>query len=323
MTDVFTGEPGFSAPLYELDFAPQKPRCDVLLNGSAYAPGGRPTTKVQVTLQVGSLSKSFNVVGNRVWAPSALAMTPTSPEPFTVMPIAYDNAFGGIDKPGEDPNTHQWYLRNPVGVGYHLGTSARELDGKPLPNTEEITIRCRVPMAATRQWLTAPSAAVGRRASNGRNVRPALDGPQAAVPPRRLRRPLLSVCARGSASRSPQRRRRGGADQSYEHGRTVFTLPVLKGPFAFSLKNGEHRRMAGVVDTLLLEPDLGRFTLSLRASFPLRRNLHEVAEILVGHVYPERPSDADPRPVRAKPHYKSLRDLPRLRREDSDVEGKL
>src|SRR5262245_66382762 len=71
MTDVFTGEPGFSAPLYELDFAPQKPRCDVLLNGSAYAPGGRPTKKVQVTLQVGSLSKSFNVVGNRVWTSSA------------------------------------------------------------------------------------------------------------------------------------------------------------------------------------------------------------------------------------------------------------
>ena len=42
LTDVFTGEPGFSAPLHEIDFAPRKPRCDVLLNGSAYAAGGRP-----------------------------------------------------------------------------------------------------------------------------------------------------------------------------------------------------------------------------------------------------------------------------------------
>jgi hypothetical protein len=31
--DIFTGEPGFSAPLYESDYAPHKPRCDVLLSG--------------------------------------------------------------------------------------------------------------------------------------------------------------------------------------------------------------------------------------------------------------------------------------------------
>ena len=58
--DVFTGEPGFSAPLYESDYAPRKPRCDVLLNGSAYVPGGRPTERVTVALKVGSWSKSFD-----------------------------------------------------------------------------------------------------------------------------------------------------------------------------------------------------------------------------------------------------------------------
>src|SRR5438094_752971 len=62
MTDMFTGEPGFSAPLYESDFSPRKPRCDVLLNGSCYAPGGKPAIQVQVGLRVGSLTKSFNVV---------------------------------------------------------------------------------------------------------------------------------------------------------------------------------------------------------------------------------------------------------------------
>src|SRR5438445_3864313 len=50
MTDVFTGEPGFSAPLYENDFAPRKPRCDVLLTGSAYAPSGIPTERLTVSL---------------------------------------------------------------------------------------------------------------------------------------------------------------------------------------------------------------------------------------------------------------------------------
>src|SRR5205823_6069892 len=63
MTDVFTGEPGFSTPMYEIDFAPRKPRCDVLLNGSAYAPDGKPIERLTVSLRVGGLTKSFDVVG--------------------------------------------------------------------------------------------------------------------------------------------------------------------------------------------------------------------------------------------------------------------
>ena len=86
MTDVFTGEPGVSAPRYEIDFAPRKPRCDVLLNGSCYAPGGKPAT-VPVGMRVGTMVKSFNVVGNRVWRSNALHMSISSSEPFTVLPL--------------------------------------------------------------------------------------------------------------------------------------------------------------------------------------------------------------------------------------------
>src|SRR5690348_12215390 len=62
MSDEFFGEPGLSAPKYEIDFAPRKARCDVLLNGTAYAPGGRPVERVQVGLRIGGWSKSFSVV---------------------------------------------------------------------------------------------------------------------------------------------------------------------------------------------------------------------------------------------------------------------
>jgi len=40
--DQFTGEPGRSATSVECDYMLEKPHCDVLLNGAAYAPGGRP-----------------------------------------------------------------------------------------------------------------------------------------------------------------------------------------------------------------------------------------------------------------------------------------
>ena len=65
--DEYTGEPGLSAPLYESDYARYKPRCDVTLNGCAYAPGGKPAEKVGVTLSVGKMRKSFYVVGHRFW----------------------------------------------------------------------------------------------------------------------------------------------------------------------------------------------------------------------------------------------------------------
>src|SRR5690349_4219406 len=97
MADQFTGEPGLSAPTYESDFAPIKPRCDVLLNGSAYAPKGEPVRRLTVGLQVGSMQKSFAVVGNRVWRSFLGFVSSTRPEPFVKMPISYDNAFGGTD----------------------------------------------------------------------------------------------------------------------------------------------------------------------------------------------------------------------------------
>jgi hypothetical protein len=48
-------------------------------NGSAYAPNGKPATKVKVSLKVGSLSKSFHVVGNRFWKKGSLSISASRP----------------------------------------------------------------------------------------------------------------------------------------------------------------------------------------------------------------------------------------------------
>ena len=59
--DTFTGKPGLSAPVHETDFAFRKPRCDVLLNGTAYAPAGKQATRVTVGLKLGPIMKAFDV----------------------------------------------------------------------------------------------------------------------------------------------------------------------------------------------------------------------------------------------------------------------
>jgi hypothetical protein len=134
--DEFEGEPGFSAPLYETDYAHRKPFCDVLVNGSAYAPRGKKERRVEVGIKIGSIAKSFVVTGNRVWKKRLWGVSSSEPEPFDVMKISYSNAFGGIDNSHDDPSKFKTFLENPVGVGY--SHYKKNIDGQRMPNAEEI-----------------------------------------------------------------------------------------------------------------------------------------------------------------------------------------
>lgn len=311
VADVFTGEPGFSAPLYEIDFALRKPRCDVLLHGSAYAPSGRPAERVKVALKVGSLCKSFDVVGHRRWRAGFLSVSVSKPEPFTVMPISYNNAFGGIDHTNDDLSHYTWYPTNPVGVGYSENLKAKVLDGRPLPNTEATSERVEDPRGKYRPMAFGPIGRVWQ-------PRPQFAGTYDEKW-RNERYPFLPSdfddryfqCAPEDQQMDYLR---GGEQVVLTNltaaGHTEFKLPKMKYPFEFLYRNGERKRLGGVIDTLVLEPDMSLFTMSLRASLPLRRNLHEVRRISVGHVLPLPPShDRAHGQVAAKPHYKSLADL--------------
>jgi hypothetical protein len=284
MTDEFTGEPGFSATLYENDFAPRKPRCDVLLNGSAYAPGGKPAERVQVGLQVGALTKSFNVVGNRVYKAGALYMTTTNPEPFTVMPISYDNAFGGVDRSNEDPARHRWYLLNHAGVGFHVDTSAKALNDKPLPNTEEVGHPVSKPNGNYKPMAFGP---VGRSWQPrirwaGTYDKKWLDAKCPLLPDDFDERYFQSA-PDDQQTAYPKGDEEVVLSNLTPHGRTVFRLPErLRLPVVFFLRAGEPKELPAVVDTVVLEPDKKRFLLVWRVRLPLRRNVFEVTEVAVG-----------------------------------------
>ena len=187
MADVFTGEPGFSAPLYESDFAPHKPKCDVLLNGSAYAPEGRPAERVTGSLRVGSLRKSFDVVGKRAWKHGLLGASATLPEPFIVMPISYNNAFGGVDPSHDDPARHQVYVPNHFGQGFHDRPTHPSIDGKPLPNTEEKGRPVTDPRGRYRPMAFGPIFLRLAAAAQVRGyLRPEMAGQHLPVSPRRF-----------------------------------------------------------------------------------------------------------------------------------------
>jgi hypothetical protein len=50
--DAFVGEPNQSSVQAESDLCPFKPRCDIVVNATAHAPGGRPARSFHVRLQV-------------------------------------------------------------------------------------------------------------------------------------------------------------------------------------------------------------------------------------------------------------------------------
>jgi uncharacterized protein YjbI with pentapeptide repeats len=103
------GEPGLR---YASDFALFKPCADVLLAGSAHAPGDQPLPVLSVTLGVGAWRKHIAVIGDRRWT----GWRTTDPLPFASMPLRWELAFGG---PG--------FAENPVGRGNQ---------GDLLPNLE-------------------------------------------------------------------------------------------------------------------------------------------------------------------------------------------
>jgi hypothetical protein len=312
--DQFTGEPGFSATLYETDFAPRKLRCDVLLNGSAYAPGGKPAERVQVTMQVGTLSKTFNVVGNRKYKAGALYIAVSDPEPFTVLPISYDNAFGGVDRTDENPAKHRVYPLNFAGVGFHADTSSKLLNDKPLPNTEEIGRAVSKPGgnytpmafgAVGRAWQPRPKWA-------GTYDQKWLDENFPFLP-RDFDDRYFQSAPQDQQMDYPQGGEEVVLTNLTPRGRATFRLPRrLDLPIVFFRRDGSIQHTAAIVDTLIFEPDQKRFLIVWRSSLPLKRNIFEVPQIVTG-----RMSRGWYRAfITGKTYYPSLRQAIKARREE-------
>lgn len=135
--DVYWDHPMNSSVRYETDFWPFKLATDVVLNGTAYAPGGQPAASCFVSLQIADTRKSLAVTGDRV-AQYAGGATPvvTDPVPFTEMPLRYEYAYGGTDVFSDVKMVYP-YPRNPLGRGFVVANTANALDDLPLPNLED------------------------------------------------------------------------------------------------------------------------------------------------------------------------------------------
>ena len=281
--DTQTGEPGYSATLWETDFAFRKPRCDVIANGYAYAPGGRPAERVPVGIKVGNWSKLFEVIGHREWRAIGPVFTSTSPQPFIKIPITYDNAWGGVDKLDREDKLPASHKYNPVGTGWSRAKNQRFIPGLRLPNTQAVGEEIRSPFGDYKPMSFGPMGRgwPGRIEFGGTydqnwidNVFPFLPADfddryfQMAPPDQQIDHPrdgeevqLINL--------TPQGR------ESFRLTNTI--LPVTL------FRNGSPTFEAMLSpDTILFDPENRRFSLVWRTSQRIKRSILEFSECWIG-----------------------------------------
>ena len=104
--DVYVDDDINKGLKYDSDFAIFKPNADLLLKGTCYTPEAKPVPKCSVCFAVAGVQKTLNVFGTRYANPGVLGDSASSAEPFTSMPLSYENTYGGTG-----------YKKNPAGKG--------------------------------------------------------------------------------------------------------------------------------------------------------------------------------------------------------------
>jgi hypothetical protein len=91
----------------------------------------RPVREAILTLTLNELVSRLRVVGDRTWRRAGTQLVPSSPAPFTEMPLSYRRAYGG--QAGHEEAKVLW-PDNPIGIGYYL--TEEQAQGNALPNIE-------------------------------------------------------------------------------------------------------------------------------------------------------------------------------------------
>jgi hypothetical protein len=133
MCDEYWSDPAKSSLRSTSQGVADRMGAEVYVRGSAWAPDGRPVTRMRTSVRVGPCSKQVDVIGSRYWVGSFVDVAPTNPEPFVSMPLQYERSYGGTAF-GEDGNILKQDTRNPVGCG--LYARWRDAIDQPLPNLE-------------------------------------------------------------------------------------------------------------------------------------------------------------------------------------------
>ena len=275
--DEYHDDPLTSSIRVPSDVALMKPGTDVVVIGSAHAPYHRPTPAMDVRVQVGALDKTVRVTGDRYWVQSGAGYSPSSPQPFTLMPLTWERAFGGRD---EVNGALVADARNPVGTGFRDPNGTTAIDGTPLPNLED-------PSDLLTSWKQRPTPAcfapVARHWEPRRFFAGTYDEKweqeRAPILPVDFDPRFFHFAPEGLSSVAPVQagevvRIWGMTAEGY----LEFALPAATPEIVFRLDNGSEPRPA-MLDTVIVQPDAGHVQLVWRAVLTTDKRTLRVREI--------------------------------------------
>jgi len=281
LADKFWGEPDQSSLRYESDIALVKPGTDVAVIGSIY-PDNPPVRVAEAVINVGSYRKTIRVSGDRYWAKGRVGYQISSPEPFDKMALVYENAYGGqcLNADSEMPSFDE---RNPCGKGFIDIKSKVIPEALALPNLENPQQLISDIKQQPDPWCCG---FVSRAWAPRKNFTGTYDEDWL-----KNRNPLLpvdfdiNVNNAASAGLIVKPYLQGGELVQLENlspqGRLSFHLPTIDLKTETSVK-AERNQHQMVMDTLVIEPDKARVSLTWRTSRQVNWNLSMIEWIKIG-----------------------------------------
>lgn len=303
--DAHHEDPATSSIKYECDFAPFKPRADILINGHAITPSDKPTRRMTVAVEVGSISKHVTVFGDRQWERGVFGLRPSAPAPFVKMPLLFERAFGGSDHTHDNPKHQGTDLRNPVGLGFHKNSDSGTISGTPLPNLED-------PADLISKWSDTPRpmgfGAIGRgwqpRIRHAGTYDDRWLNERFPYLPADFDQQYFQSAPADQQAPYLQGGERVRCSNMTPEGIFLFSVPMMQVSILYRFRDRNYP-VTPTLDTLIVEPDERRCLLIWRASVPVGRKLNALREVLIG----PPPGPERPMMTRGKPHFNSLAEL--------------
>lgn len=94
-SDIHYNDPVRSSVEYESDLAPYKPKTDVIINATAFAPRGKASSCFDVAVKVGGKSKKLRIYGPRFWRLTPLGWVLEHPHAVDKLDVLYEYSSGG------------------------------------------------------------------------------------------------------------------------------------------------------------------------------------------------------------------------------------
>ncbi|USD49180.1 DUF2169 domain-containing protein [Vibrio sp. SCSIO 43153] len=282
-TDTFTGDPGVSSPIYENDFASFKPYCDVIMHAHAHSIMECGEERVRVRLKLNQIDKQFSVTGARAWISIGLGTKLNTPQLFNTQPINYDIAFGGTDSSRLSDGKIKVCMANPIGLGYLPLHSDKDRKGKAGPQTEEIGEPIRSSSHLYKPQSFGPIARnwLPRLQYGGTYDQNWIDNVRPFLPDDFDER--FYQCAPSDQQTDYLK---GGEKVILEgvHPTGIISFEIPQPVIYMAVIDAQNKEhiLQPVADTLIIEPELERFSIVWRANWKLCRTAEEVDTILVG-----------------------------------------